>query len=1027
MLRCLLPILSIAVFNTCLSQPLEEENFRRYSVEAGLSNNYVTGILQDSYGYIWVSTYKGLNRFDGSKFDQYHSDSSANSLPGEIVYRLKWLDKERLAAITLFGLHIVNTRTLESHNLIIPDPASKKLPLLNRVSDAFTSKNGEIFISTYTGFYHFDKNEKLVFRYDHPLHKPSSHGTFGWIIAQPEENVLLLSTFNNNGLYIYNIARRDLHPVGLNDAELYGKMAIKGSAVMQVEQKNNTACFIIPSDSAFFLYDVQKKKEYRIPVPFQLPDHFDASVGAALLQINDSVFVFNDKESGCYFICYDQQGDRYWFSPERHFQHYVCTAFLSDKNQQLWVATDDGLHYQQKPSAKIDQITLKQLGIRNNILTMEVSNNKIFAGTNREGLMVYDRSSLEFIKRLDFSGYHESGFPNMILCSNLIDPDSMYLGLGGIWLNTKNYNNGAIKLKQLDSTFEGLELIFTDSHKNTYLKKATKNIFYIRGSDNKFRTVDYRHEFSRIGNVTNISEDPGGNTWFAGRGLMRFNYQLQKFDLTIDSFPGVKNPGSFITTSIAFDRAGKIYFGIWESGLAIYDPVKKSFQYLTRNDGLPDNTIRSIFLHKTKLWLATESGLACYDLPTKHIFTFGAADGIPSNPFNSYLLYYDSTHNHLYGALRNIIYRFNPDSLIKNNSAPDFVIESVVVSGKTPMIHPDEKIELAYRDNNVVINMASVNFEDAYHQQFAYRFVEDNENWQDIGFQRSIIFSNLSAGKHRLQVKVFTADGSWPEQIKEVSIIIHPPFWKTPWFYSLCVAALAALVFSLHKRRVMRIEQKADLDRWLAQTEMKALHAQMNPHFIFNCLNSIREMILHNENQQASHYLSKFAQLIRITLNQSSKQFISLQDTIDYLERYLEMEKIRNEKFNYTIEVDEPLHTYDIMIPPMLIQPFLENSIWHGAVPDKFLQVTVRFLKKNDELVCVIEDNGIGVEASLKNKNDSQHNSIGIANVKERIQVLNEKYNLHSSLVIEDKSNLVPRNGTGTIVKLCFPFNSLQS
>jgi sensor histidine kinase YesM len=213
----------------------------------------------------------------------------------------------------------------------------------------------------------------------------------------------------------------------------------------------------------------------------------------------------------------------------------------------------------------------------------------------------------------------------------------------------------------------------------------------------------------------------------------------------------------------------------------------------------------------------------------------------------------------------------------------------------------------------------------------------------------------------------------------------------------------------------------------LAQTEMKALHSQMNPHFIFNCLNSIREMILNNETKPASHYLSKFAQLIRITLDNSTKPFVSLKNTIDYLQRYLEMEQIRTNYFTYTIEVDEELQAENIFLPPMLIQPFIENAIWHGAHPNKPIQLSIAFLQKNHELVCIIEDDGIGIETSLKNKgNNINHQSIGISNIKHRISLLNEKYHFHSTVSIEDKSAIIPKNGTGTKVTLHLPAKHLD-
>ena len=185
-------------------------------------------------------------------------------------------------------------------------------------------------------------------------------------------------------------------------------------------------------------------------------------------------------------------------------------------------------------------------------------------------------------------------------------------------------------------------------------------------------------------------------------------------------------------------------------------------------------------------------------------------------------------------------------------------------------------------------------------------------------------------------------------------------------------------------------------------------------------------MILNHENRQASHYLSKFAQLIRITLDNSTKPFISLQNSIDYLKRYVEMEKIRTDHFNYSLEVDEALGPEDIFLPPMVIQPFIENAIWHGQQPGKAMQLQIKFLKKNNELTCIVEDNGIGIEASLKKKQLLEHNPVGIANIRQRIQLLNEKYNLKSTMLIEDKSNLIPKNGTGTKVTLHLPVKNRE-
>ncbi len=221
--------------------------------------------------------------------------------------------------------------------------------------------------------------------------------------------------------------------------------------------------------------------------------------------------------------------------------------------------------------------------------------------------------------------------------------------------------------------------------------------------------------------------------------------------------------------------------------------------------------------------------------------------------------------------------------------------------------------------------------------------------------------------------------------------------------------------------RIRKIRRQNEVDKKLAEMEMKALHAQMNPHFVFNCLNSIREMILDNENEQASLYLSKFAALIRITLNQSVKNFASLKDTIEYLKRYVEMEFIRWNHFTYSISVEEGLPVEEIMIPPMLIQPFIENAIRHSAFPGNSVAIDIVFSQKEGKLFCLVEDNGKGIKASLAAK-QYQHKSVGIENVKQRMALINEKYKMQGRLNIMDRSDIPGNNQTGTRVEIYLPF-----
>ena len=1009
-----------------MSQEFDEKNFTLYTTKDGLSHNYNNVITQDSYGYIWIATYKGLNRFDGTGFRQFYSDSGHNSLPQNLLIKLKWLDNKQLAIPTFTGLHIINTENLIGQNLFIPPDPVHPNYFVNRVCDASSGKNGDIFVITTSGFYHFNNKKQLIFRYDYFSEvKSPKISAFGWNINKIDNNTLLLSTWV--GPYIYYINQKDLHPVKSTDDPFYQAIAASQKLITGLKDEEYARNVIVPNENDFSLFDIPSRKKYLLRASFPIADNFVGDERATFIRINDSTFILNSKKNGFYLIHYDRLNNSYQFLPKVFFDGYLCNSFLIDNKHRLWIATNKGLFRQKRPTGKIVQVSLNEKTEKEqSILSMSVANNRVFAGTDN-GLLVLESDNLKKLQKIDLSN-EGNKYVNFFLCSAPDKKDTLYTGIAGFWINTKNLSHGKIALVQLDTTFKGTDLAFGDSRNGVYLKKASVNTFYYREANGKFRILDYNKQLSQIGETRTMAEDPEGNIWFGGWTVQRFNRKLQQFDTILNGFPKINNNTS-VSSNIVFDKKGNIYFGTWENGLIIYDMIAKKFTHLTRQEGLPDNTIQALCYHNNKIWMGTESGLANYDVSTKRISSFGIADGIPTDPMASYFLSYDSANQQLYGAFRNIIFHFDPDQLTKNDSPPNFLIESLIIAGKETIDHPAANIDLSYKKNNIVVTLNAINFEDAYQQRFAYRLLKNgDEPWQETGSQKSIIFSDLSPGIYKLQAKVYTRSQSWPEQIQEITINIRPPIWRTTWFLLLAIVLMLFLLYLFYRLRIRQIRQKADIDKAMAQTEMKALHAQMNPHFIFNCLNSIREMILNNENKQASHYLNKFAQLIRITLNQSSKPFVSLENTIDYLQRYLEMEKIRTSNFTHTIELDEDLTQSDIVLPPMLIQPFIENAIWHGAAsPDQPMKIDIRFEKEQQQLLCIIDDDGIGIERSLKNKEAQLgHDPVGIDNIKQRIRVLNEKYNMQSTITIEDKSSLVPKNGTGTIVKLRLPIKKID-
>lgn len=242
----------------------------------------------------------------------------------------------------------------------------------------------------------------------------------------------------------------------------------------------------------------------------------------------------------------------------------------------------------------------------------------------------------------------------------------------------------------------------------------------------------------------------------------------------------------------------------------------------------------------------------------------------------------------------------------------------------------------------------------------------------------------------------------------------------------LLLLAIGCAGYFIVKRRVAAIRQKSALDKQIADYELKALHAQMNPHFLFNCLNSIKEMIVTGDRNGASRYLNQFAHLIRDTLEESKLTFVSLKQTTTYITSYIKMEQLRFNDFKWEVTVDKTINVNEVMLPPMLIQPLVENAVWHGLRRKKGnKELVVNFARESNMLVCRIKDNGIGISRSLAEKKDAHHISNGVDNIRKRLTLLNEKYDLNAHLVINDLSTTVTGGGTEAVLSLLIDIDDL--
>jgi hypothetical protein len=444
------------------------------------------------------------------------------------------------------------------------------------------------------------------------------------------------------------------------------------------------------------------------------------------------------------------------------------------------------------------------------------------------------------------------------------------------------------------------------------------------------------------------------------------------------------------------------------------------------NDLTDGFVLGSTGIIRDTIWIGAENGVMAFNIndQSARLFSYGA--DIPSLPIIGlkWGMIYDEGSQRFYIADRSHLVTFQPQLETAPEEEPRLFVDAIRTTEGTLPVN-DDRAELHYPDNSVTISFNAINFANPEGNRFAWQVVPSADSgWHLLNEQRSVSFNNLASGTYHVRLRLFSVNNRWPQQYKDIVLYVHPPFWRSRWFMTLLALFLLTATTMIYRYRVARVREKLNLDKQVAEYEMRALHAQMNPHFIFNALNSIREMILQDDNRNASRYLSRFARLIRLNLEHSRQTFITLQQNIEYLESYLEMEKMRFPDFGFQISVSKDLDCHEIRLAPMLIQPLVENAIWHGLLPkEKDKWVHIRFFSEKDILVCEIEDSGIGIRRSMQNKTAGQdiHRSVGISNIQERIALLNEKYRIRCSLVIRDKSDMPDRNDTGTIITLTFP------
>ncbi len=450
-------------------------------------------------------------------------------------------------------------------------------------------------------------------------------------------------------------------------------------------------------------------------------------------------------------------------------------------------------------------------------------------------------------------------------------------------------------------------------------------------------------------------------------------------------------------------------------------------KHLTINDGLINNKIKGLCSDQQYIWMLMPNGIQGYEIATGKLTKIVIASDLPKQELFDLEIWKDTVY---LATSKGIL--FFPKSIQTSNPVRPYAsISSLMVDGL--QYAQTDKLDLPSSTSNITINLLGAALKSGGNFQYQYRLLGTDSSWISLkASENQVRFTSLPAGKYQFESRVLNEDGVVSNATASIQFKIDEYWFKKWWFILLLLLGVIGLGIYFFMLRINVLEKKNQEEkeklRFLEQmrhSQLSTLKAQMNPHFMFNALNSIQEFILMNNKREANMYLGKFADLMRITLDQSNKNAITLEDELKSLLLYLELEALRFEThFQYKIEVDDYIFTPDILIPAMLIQPYVENAIKHGLLHkqgEKQLLLHFR-LEKEETLVCIITDNGIGRKrsAEINQLRARKHTSFATGATLRRLELLNYGNEQRITVNFEDLKDARGQD-SGTKVLLFIP------
>ncbi len=940
-------------------------------------------IMQDSKGYIWFSTEAGLCKYNGSSLEVF---DKRNGLPEGSTYAVT----EDEAGTLWFATSKNRILTYKDGNLkeaSFSKSYSEKLKGTLELSYLLNfDPKGKLHINSGSRSFQWDESRNEL----KELNKPDTNATF-----YLEQFANGLIPVNGGFGQTLSTSQRKVNK---------GNITI----ITSKDNKNKEILFPFPKDKYPYWRILTA---HAADADFFAFENYVFSVNADLsytvFTYPDRVHqLFCDKDNGLW-VGLRKNGVYYYPNsndlkePMICLQEYSVTGICEDKEKGIWCTTlEKGVFYCTNKDI-ISYANISDLNKRSQLLKYE--DRKIFTVTGDNELFVFDN---EKITRKEFPGkeiYTISGVLKLnkgwLLCSKtkLFKTNEQFNPASDLKAPGTQFNAGAYEAVMLKDERVFLlqysivsELIGEDIRNRTVKGFESAGQCMITTSAGKLLvgTKEYLYEFDpssyRLikingleGEVTGLIETKRNEIWICTKSSGLYLLKQGKlFNKTTEL--GLDNIRLF---DIEEDKNGNVWLG-GNTGLIQLIPKRKNFSakiYTTLN-GLPSNEVYKVAASHERIYISTYEGLSSFPLTADLNNT-----AVPAVFINTFFV---------------------------NDKAIDFTLSPLLFE---------------YNQNSMNITLDGLTFK-GNTNKFAYRLNGEKDSLKYIEGNQ-LILNNLEAGAYELTAYAVNNSGLLSKNPVVIKFEIAKPFWKTIGFISGCIIILSLLVYvvvrSIIKGVKKKEEEKTKINKQIAEYQLTALQAQMNPHFIFNAINSIQGYILKKNEQQAYDYLAKFSKLIRMVLNHSQEKVLPLKQELEMLTLYVELEQLRfEESFAFDLKVDENVNVFELQVPTMLIQPYVENAIWHGLMnldKNKKGNLKIHIGLKDELLKVVVEDNGIGRALAETFKKDMLHNSIGMKLTEQRLVMINKLQDYEGSKIDVCDLYDAEKNASGTRVEIFIP------